>query len=162
VLLEQSLHALLALGPVALGVDLPDDQRVALLDPEARQEALAAEIPRADTRRQVQQCDACVDPVPLRLGPGVPADELTGQPVVGREQPVDGALGLRGRVHGDDHDALLARRLDGRHDGRRVVRGDEDPVHAVGGHLAQRLHLRLDVDVALTGRADQLRVALAG
>ena len=54
VLLQQRLHRRLALGLIALGGRGADDLRVALLDAEALQEAVVAELADGDARREVE------------------------------------------------------------------------------------------------------------
>ena len=50
VLLQQLLHRRLTLGAVAQGVGRADDLRVAVLDPEALEEAVVAELADRDAR----------------------------------------------------------------------------------------------------------------
>src|SRR3954454_11110556 len=160
ILLEERLHGGLALGRLTERVGGADDLRVALLDPEALEEAVVAKHADRDAGGEVQHGDLGRDAELLRLRLRVLADELARLEVVRRVERVDRALRLRRRVQGDHGHARVARLLDRRHDRLRVGGHDEDALGALRRHVLERGDLARVVRVELPGRGDQVDVVL--
>src|SRR4051794_20535405 len=117
VLLEAVLHRGLALGQVALGVLRADDLLRVLRDPEAREEAVVAQVADGDARVEVHHGDD--GGLALHRLLRVLADQLARSEVVGGEQRVGRVLRVQRGVERDHLDALVARLLDHRDDRRR-------------------------------------------
>src|SRR5215210_3221304 len=162
VLLEQVLHRSLALGRVAQRRRGAHDLRVALLDAEALQEAVVAELPDGDAGGEVEHRDLRRDAHLLRLRRGVLADQLARLEVVRREQRVGGVLRLGRRVERDHDDAGVARLLDRGDDGLRVGGDVQDDLGALRRHVLHRRDLAGIVRVLLAGCRQQLDVVLLG
>ena len=79
------------------------------------------------------------------------ADQLARLEVVGGDIGVGGGHGIERRVEGDDDDAGVARLLDGRHDGGRVARHQQDALGARRHQLLDRGDLAVVVAVELAG-----------
>ena len=91
-LLQAVLHRGLALRLIALGILAANDTGVALLDAEALQESIVAQLAYRNAGRQVQGCDLGGLAGHRRLG--ILADQDAGLEVVGREQRIGRALRL--------------------------------------------------------------------
>src|SRR5919108_2543834 len=157
-LLETVLHRRLRRCRLPLAVAYTGDLRIAVLDPEALQKTVVAELADRGAGVLVEHADR--DGPPARRRPRVLADQDARIEVVRRVERIDHVGRARRRVKGDDEHARLPRLPDRCVLGLRIGDSDQDPLDARGRHVLDRRDLARVVGAVLAGGVHELGAEL--